>query len=261
MKKYIVFSMALILGFGANAASIDIARSVCPGIADGIGKIKIAAGVSVGTSAVGAVAGGVAAGAGFMKQSYDRQNAEKKNKAVNDLVAMDGKPDADIGKLKEIAEGISGGDEKEPAAPDAKSQTLGNVRTAGAFVSGGAQGVSAALAFIGMKQLDDLANDMDACQDAVAAVEREMTELRFSEPENPNIAPMQRIVDSCKGMYSKNIRDIKSKLSAAGIVSSIGGALGIAGGITSAIAVSKEKGGADATATADGGTAGRRKPF
>ncbi|MDR1071749.1 MAG: hypothetical protein LBL21_03860 [Rickettsiales bacterium] len=128
-----------------------------------------------------------------------------------------------------------------------KSNTLGNVRTAGAFVSGAGGVVGAATSFAGLKTLDDLIANMNACDLYVREIDRQAAELRLAAPDDASPSKMQLIADSCKGMNSKNIADVKDKMKAAGILSVVGAVAGITGGVTSAVAVSKEKQGASAT--------------
>ena len=75
---------------------------------------------------------------------------------------------------------------------------------------------------MGAKQLDDLVQNMDACSAAVDEIDRQSMELRFAAPDDPTLPTMNRIVENCKGMNSKNILDVKGKMKAVGQLSFIG---------------------------------------
>ncbi|MDR1027192.1 MAG: hypothetical protein LBL46_02135, partial [Rickettsiales bacterium] len=269
MKTTIYALTAALMISGANAAdnaadeikagyssSYETARSKCAGISDGVSALKVAAGISTGAAAVGMVAGGVAATAGFIKLDYDKKKAAEKNAAVKDFINfVESNDQSDNQRMLAIAKKITSEDAAQPTPTDAKSQFLGNVRTAGAFASGGTQGVAAVSSFIGIGGIDKLAADMEACTAAVREIDRQKTELQFAAPDDAMIPVMQKIVDGCKGLNPQNITDVKNKLAAAGIITAIGGAAGIAGGIASAIAVGNEKKGADPTKSDKGGTA------
>ena len=125
--------------------------------------------------------------------------------------------------------------------PNKQSQTFGNIRTAGAFVAGAGGTVGAITSFSGTKTLDDLILNMNACDFHIQDIKKLKDELSFAEPDDSTLSEMNRVIENCKGMSSKNIAEVKSKLRAAGILSIVGAAAGITGGITSAAAVSQEK--------------------
>jgi hypothetical protein len=128
-----------------------------------------------------------------------------------------------------------------------KSDTLGTVRTVGNFAAGGTSAVSAATSFVGMSQLDDLIKDMNACDSYVREIKEQRFELADEDPADALLPEMDRIIAACSGLNSSNIQDIKGKMMASGIISSVGAGTGIAGGVTSVIAGGKEKKGADPT--------------
>jgi hypothetical protein len=68
-----------------------------------------------------------------------------------------------------------------------------------------------------------------------------MSELRFAAPDDAGLAQMKSIVDNCKGMSSNNIADVKGKMKAAGIISAVGAAAGVVGGVTSIVANKKDE--------------------
>jgi hypothetical protein len=221
------------------------AKSVCRGLAGGIDNIKVMAGVSVGAGSAGTIAGGTALVSGLMKKKTDEKIAD-----LEDMTPIE---------LYKYAERL----EKEAKDLDAEkerlkqqSQTLGAVRTVGSFVSGGTQVAGAASSFIGLKQLDDLADNMDKCNKAVKEIDNLRLRAQVEIPdESATIAEMAKITNGCGRLDSGNIRNIKGQLTASGVIMSVGGVLGVAGGVTSAVAGNKEKTGASATtAGKDGGT-------
>ncbi|MDR1071638.1 MAG: hypothetical protein LBL21_03280 [Rickettsiales bacterium] len=233
---------------------LENARNACSGIAGGIDKIKIAAGVGIGAGAVGTLAGGAAVVSGVMKAENDKKIDELNQKlkqlsegSDQELMAAfaDGSIDDALSQL-----------ETELAAAEKKSQTLGTVRTVGSFVSGGTQAVGAASSFIGLRQLDELADNMDKCNKAVKEIDNLRLRAQIEIPdESATIADMARITNGCGRLDSGNIRSIKGQLTASGVIMAVGGVLGVAGGATSAVAGGKEKAGASAVAAGkDGGT-------
>jgi len=215
------------------------------------------AGIGIASGVLGTVGGGAAAVTGFMKYGKDDKISGVSN--PNDKLArlrrlVGGSVDELVAAANELRELIVyfNNDNKDRIAKDLaelanidkvkkESQTLGNVRTIGAGVAGATGAVGAVTSFAGTATLDKLIEDMNACDSYVREIESQKTELAFAAPDDATISQMNKIIESCKGMSSKNIADIKSKLKAAGIISAIGAAAGIAGGITSAMAVSKEK--------------------
>lgn len=123
-----------------------------------------------------------------------------------------------------------------------QSKVMGNVRTGTNFGAGVVQGGAVAVNLIGVAQIDEIVTNMNACDTYIREIEQQRNELLFAAPDDPDIARMGNIFESCKGMSSKNIADVKAKLRTAGIISAVGAGIGVAGGVTSAIAVSKEQG-------------------
>jgi hypothetical protein len=160
----------------------------------------------------------------------------------------------DNGELAELLDKMDSV-KAELAAAQKKSNTLGTVRTVGSFVAGGTSVVSAATSFVGAGALDKLVKDMNACDSYVREIKSQRAELEFVAASDPALEQMDRVIDGCSGLNSRNISDIKSKLTASGIVSAVGAATGIAGGVTSLMAGKREKNGALAAASGkDGGT-------
>jgi hypothetical protein len=273
MRLYIIL-FGIILGFGGYAASAqdggdqssadeikslyaasrDKASSYCSNIYDRIGKIKIAAGIGIGAGAVGTLTGGTATVAGIMKAKNDNLIDERlaqkaESFAESDEAMLEGLISGEIvGTFADIDNDIK--------KMKQYSQTLGTVRTAGSFVSGGTQAVGAASSFIGLKQLDELADNMDKCNKAIKEIDNLRLRAQVETPdESAIISDMARITNGCGRLDSGNIRSIKGQLTASGVIMSVGGILGVAGGITSAVAVGREKAGASgAAAGKDGGT-------
>ena len=273
MKKIFASVFAIFLMWGACAddnaavneiisrynASLGKAKASCAGLSEQIDKVKLMAGIGIGAGAVGTIAGGTALATGIMKSQVD-DDIQKYLKQQDDLDnILKSKDLSNPGSLVELRNALNAlNTQSDKMLTDAKnkSQTLGNIRTGGAFVAGAGGAVGAATSFSGTALLDKLAGDIDMCNSYVAEIEKQTTELRLESPDDPAIAGMSKIVESCKGLNSKNIADVKSKLTAGGILSVVGAAAGITGGITSAIAVSKEKAGASATTDGENGTKG-----
>ncbi|MDR3208717.1 MAG: hypothetical protein LBT45_02595 [Rickettsiales bacterium] len=269
MKKYLIIILAAIAPvsvfadaatdeiLGRYNASLGKAQSFCSALPEQIGRVKLMSGISLGATAVGTIGGGAAVATGIIKWNNDKKidgmvdpavvkaRAEELQTKAKDRTITPQEAD----ELVLLAKHIKDDKEKFPQAEkdlkDAKdhSNTMGNVRTAGAFVSGAGGAVGAATSLGSLKTLDDLITYMNACDSYVNEIDKQLMELRFAEPDNPAIAKMNAVVNNCKGMSSKNIADIKGKLKVGGVISAVGGAAGILGGITSMMA----KNGASAT--------------
>ena len=229
---------------GRYSTSLGKAKGFCSGLAGKLDSVKVMAGIGIASGAVGTIAGGAALTTGIMKSAEDLAAKSRKNaEALKELMAIAKKPnrtEGDVMAAFKILEGMNKS-EQQSSTVNARSQLLGNIRTGTAFAAGGTGAIGAITSFAGVGTLDKLIEDMNACDSYVREIESQKNELTFAAPNDSTITQMNKIVESCKGMSSKNIADVKSKLKAAGIISAIGAAAGIAGGITSAIAVSKEK--------------------
>ncbi|MDR1027472.1 MAG: hypothetical protein LBL46_03595 [Rickettsiales bacterium] len=253
MKKLLIFILSAGVAGPATAdgAASEIkarydgsyaeARAVCAGISAKIDGIKIMAGVGIGAGAVGTIGGAVATIAGILKYSRDKIALKKPTgeeiSAAGSELASASKSPVDLTAPAGAAPGKS---------YDKKSVMLGNVRTIGAGVAGAGGAAGAITSFMGAGKFDELISDINACGAHIVEMERRKTELSFAAPDDPALPGMEKIIAGCKGMSGKNIADVKGRMTAAGILSAVGGAAGIAGAITSAVAVSKEKRGADA---------------
>ena len=239
MKK-IVLILTFILFAAPAAADADVAeiierynislgdaRAYCSGLSEQINSIKALAGIGVGAGAVGTIAGTTALVTGIMKYNEDQRILKISNMSFQELRQFLTEHETEYRKLI------------------ARSQTLGHIRTAGAFVAGASGAVGAVTAFSGAGNIDDLVENMNACNSNVQDIEKQMIELRFMDPDHSAIAQMSRIVENCRGMDFRNIENVKGRLRTAGVLSVVGGVAGVVGGITSAMAVSKERQGAE----------------
>lgn len=250
-------------------ASHEKAKGLCAELTEQIDKIKIMAGIGIGVGAVGTIGGGAATVAGIMKAQSD----DKITKLEDEIIKYK-YSEADIGKmsrqevldmlnkfedyLREIEDKRTEAENKKKDLDKAiiDSQILGNVRTAGGFVAGAGGAVGAATSFVGLKTLDDLIIEMNACDSYVKEIDKQATELRMTAPDDPTLSKMNEIVKNCKGMSSKNIADVKNNMKMAGIIAAVGAVAGVAGGITSAAANKKEPGdGMNTVATISSGVA------
>jgi len=231
------------------AASYNRAMNFCTRLPAQMNGAKLAAGISLGTSALGTLAAGTALGTGIAKSALDNKIGAAQSKLDTLLAASDEEFKAAIADGSLLA--LLQENDKElsnlKAALDKDKQTsaaLGTVRTVGNFVAGGASAGSAISAFVGAAQFDNLIKDMNACDSHVRDIKGQRDELKALAPNDALLADMDDIVAACSGLNSRNIGDVKNKLTAVGIISSVGAATGIAGGITSAVAGSKEAHGA-----------------
>ena len=256
--------------------SYNSAMNFCTRLPAQVNGAKVAAGVSLGTSIVGTLAGGAALTTGIMKMGKDKEIGELYDSmeehrsmaagglpvnttpaeadayvaAAEKFISMsqaerDGLKEAN--DLIKIAYGMKimyERDMEKMQELSQKSATLGTVRTVGNFVAGGAGAASAISAFVGAGQFDALIKDMNACDSHVRDIRGQREELAAVAPADVALAQMDDIIDACAGLNSKNIADVKNKLVATGIISSISGAAGLVGGVTSAIAGAKENKGA-----------------
>jgi len=233
---------------GRYNTSLDKAKLFCPGLSEKIDFVKTMAGIGIGTGVGGTVAGGVATGAGFWKLHND--DVVGATKMMTKMEETRAKIDANVNSTSNAEDdefiknalGLANNKSKLPKpAKDLKkaeelSRGLGYVRTGGAFVAG-ATGLGGAIsAKFGTDTLDKLIADMNACDSYVREIEKQKDELTFTAPDNPTLAQMNKIVNSCKGMNSKNIAEVKNNLKTAGIISAIGAAAGIVGGGASIVA-------------------------
>ena len=224
---------------GRYNASFSKAQSFCIGLPGKIDSVKRMVGVSIGAGALGTVAGTAGAAAGFIKSSNDA-GAEKKIARLIELAAADDSKKMEAVKNLEMQKVLTYFLGDALSIQRGASKAYGWVRTAGSAISGAGAGVGAAAALGGVKTLDELILNMNACDAYVREIESQKNELAFSAPDNPNIAKMGGIVESCRGMSSRNIDEIKGKLKAAGIISIVGAAAGVAGGVVSAVAKNGE---------------------
>jgi hypothetical protein len=280
MKNIFVALLAIVIPAAAQAdaavdeimgrynASLGEARAVCAALPEQIDKVKLMAGVSLGAGALGTIGGGAAVVTGAIKWNNDKKIDGMTDPATIRARAEELQAKAraktitpkEAEELVLLARHVKDNKDKFPQMEknlrNAKdhSDTMGNVRTAGAAVSAVGGTVGAVTSLGGLKTLDDLIANMAACESHVNDIDKQKMELSFAGPNNPTIAKMDAIVKNCKGMSSKNIADVKSKLKVSGIISIVGAAAGVTGTITSAVAVSKEKQGA--SATSEDGTKG-----
>jgi len=256
------------------AESNENAQKFCSGLSGKLDVIKVMAGVSTAASAVGTAAAGTAFVTGLIKSSIDKNILEQVKKTAvnaNKLITMGEKEffsNRDL--LKETLQNLKAQIRENDATRARltreltqlekdinKSRVLGTVRTAGLFVAGGTSAVAATTSFMGASQFDELAKNMNACDSYIKEIKDQRTELAALKSSDQLLTQMDNIVISCSGLNSGNIIDVKSKFLATGIISSVGAATGLAGGITSAIAGHKEKQGAlGAQSSKDGGTKG-----
>ena len=239
---------------------------ICDELPSQINKIKLSAGIGIGTGAIGTIGGTTAVVTGMMKSKQDKKASD-----IRALLAMnedDFEKAVDQGKVTEVFKNLTNQNDtennkaalsKEKQEINEKSQKLGNIRTISSGVAGVANTGGAIVSFMSAKDFDKIISDMDECEMVVEKIDNLKSRAEVETPDDTStIEKMQTIVDSCKGLNSGNIKDIKNKMFAAGVASSIGGVTGITGAILSASAVKKEKGDASIAtkSKAEGGTKG-----
>jgi len=231
--------------------AIDRAADICPGIARDIDRIKIMAGVGIAGSAVGAVTGVVALHRGIKKWQAD-DNIRDLGITLEALRAARDTGDraavlAMLNNLADIQAEIEA-TEQAIGAARIESQRLGNSRTNNSLISGGAQAVSATATLGGADSLGNTIINIEVCSSAINDIQAIVNEMIMANSyEIALIERGQNIIRACRGMDAENIAVVRGRLRTAGIVSVIGTAAGITGGVTSAIAVNREAAGASAT--------------
>ncbi|MDR3126448.1 MAG: hypothetical protein LBT92_02345 [Rickettsiales bacterium] len=228
----------------------EAARGACSSIPGSINSLKIASGISTAASAVGTLAAGTALTVGLVKASMDKdlEVLERAQWLVNhgeeagEMSAVDLLPI--MQKLKELADNDKNFAEmlKEQQK---KSKSLGKVRTAGLFIAGGTSAVASVSSFIGASGFDKLMSDMRECTKHVtriASINNVVNEYLAKAPVmESKYGPLlsganvraDRLAAGCRPFNIENISSIKSQMIASGVVSAVGTATGIGGGIVS----------------------------
>jgi len=286
MKKVLVLLLISFLPWAVRAADGDDvptqygatvarARSACGSLPDKLNAVKLLAGISTGAGVVGTLGGGTGLVAGGIKLATDVELGNAPDPAVKlarlkELEQVASQPDdnALITALPEVFEldeyfmkGKANMDQANLDMLRSRSHTAGNVRTVGAFVGGAGGAGGAAVSFISLKTFDEIIEAMNECMTGVAEIGRQRMELMAVNPGDASLAEMSRIVENCRGMNPRNIDEIKNKMKTAGIASAVGGAAGLAGGVTSVMAqsgnpVADPKTGLNAASTVLSGVSG-----
>ena len=253
--------------------ALQIITEVCPNISEGIRRLKVMAGVSIVGGSVGIAGGTTAIVMGYLKakedrdllrqEQYMREYAQRMEEIANEIEAMS--PEEFflfIATQVEFERWLEAN--RAHAAGMARSQMFGNIRTGAAFVAGAGHIVSATSAFLVGHGgnfgdlLDALESDMRECNNAAETIMYVRNSLSLMHGADFNhLARLSSIAENCGGFNPENVQSIRNRMRAAGWVHAAGAATGIAGGITSAIAVRQE--GASPVAlgardAADGGT-------
>ncbi|MDR1826565.1 MAG: hypothetical protein LBQ49_02635 [Rickettsiales bacterium] len=273
MKKVLAFLSILTIPALAHAAgdpgdissrfnaAREAARASCVGISEKINQVKIMAGISLAGGGVGLIGGGVGGVAGVMKVEQDdkvkslggRIDAfgEKMAEAeglipVYENMSAEGRSVAGFDRFLALYDEIGGGAEKYRKAGEGrdeavkKSGAFGKARTVGSFVGGAGGAAGAVTSFLGTKTIDELIVDMNACDSYRVEIENQRMEMIFADSANPDMDVMTKIVEGCKGMNPRNIAEIKKQMTTAGVISAVGAAAGIAGGVISMSANTKD---------------------
>ena len=233
----------------ATVYDLDVAvqnvRDNCLGIGSKLGHLKTLAGVSTGVNAVGTAVGAGALVAGIVKERVD-QDYEKIRAKIAKLIAEDTDPEihiiADEEKFnKQIDEFLNGdsddvADTKTDSAKmkelEAKSKTLGNVRT-GLLATNTATQVAGAVLSSQTKASGDLKEQINKCIAAADDLKESMMQARL---EGKDTTQVKRIVDACSEYKYADLSKINNLATGATVTSSIGAVAGGVGTITSAVA-------------------------
>ena len=249
-KSFIIYSFCvgvfLPLSASADVSALNSALTTtynaCAGISNDLTNLKKMAGINTAVTAVGAVSGGVALGAGIAKANVDRELQELIEKVKR---LIDEKSKIPVEKLdvsnqnqfnQQLSE-ISGYSEisstnEKISALEQKSKTLGHVRT-GTLAASTATNVAGAI-IAGTNNVDkDLENRIENCKKAVSNLQRSVAQAKM---DGEDISKAQQIITACKEYNYVDISTINSKSKGAMISSIVGATTGAVGTITSASA-------------------------
>jgi len=121
------------------------------------------------------------------------------------------------------------------------------MRTATALTAAGTSGATAALGFIGAKELDKIMDDVKACNDRVGDIRNERSKLIAALPDgqaetDQTSQDMANIMGKCRGFDLNALESIKKRFTASGVVSAVGAGTGVISGVTSIIAKNGDTG-------------------
>ena len=254
-EEIVPISAEPITPIGVDLAARANALETCSRVQDGIRSIMILGGVATGASAVGTVAGGVGVYAGIQARSYDEEfiaglwtelpnQISALNTDINAVFPAAGPVDTvgnnaeqinriatELPRLEGIVNGV-GEDGQPPRTPPTVAQVeaaliqagieghtnrYGRVRTVAAFTAGGANLVAAGSAIAGRVTVDfnQIVSDMEMCE-RTAQMTGDFNAMTV-----------------CTGFNRQNIETIRNNLTIAGVVSVVGTAAGVYGGIRS----------------------------
>ena len=240
---------------GIEAAMVAAARGraleACRSLDDGMRSLLILTGVTVGAGVVGVGAGAAGAVTGFMQTAEDRDNfvaLMANQEGISEVLTVrEERFDASIGQMEDnmtpdlavqqeadvlFFEGLqraaspqdrvrfiaANTDRADMELVSQRSQVLGQVATVSTFAAGGANVIAAGTAITARvtADFDQIRQDMGDCE----AFARQVV-------TDPNV------LRSCQGFNAQNIDVIRNNLAIAGVVSVLGGAAGIYGGVRS----------------------------
>ncbi len=216
----------------------DATRIVCSGISDEIAKISNISIANTAVSAAGTAASGGALAAGIAKSreeaEIDRLVAEICNAGGCTADGVAAMSDADffanvmhpMAQIAELQQRIE------------KSKTLGNWRTG---LMAGTIGTNLATAIMSGLNIDqsDLVQHVDACNQMLETIPMVVGELKSSglnPVENPVIQKLDAVSTWCNKINIDDIEKIEKRMKAVMGTSIAGGAIGIVGTATSAVA-------------------------
>ena len=250
MKVFVSGILLLVSCMPAFAvSSLDVAianvRSSCGAISVELADMKMQAGIGTAVSAVGAVTGGVAVGAGMAKADVDSQIAHWRS-VLNAMSAQD-KASGVVYEEINMADlnGLSADDvvlaelenpNEKLSALEQKSKKLGNVRT-GTLATSTAANIAGAVVAGTNRIKGDLQQKIDSCIASVTELSRVRMQARLDgSADDVQLANAEKIIAECGAWETVNVSSIDKRAQGATISSGVGAGLGLVGTITSATA-------------------------
>ena len=232
-------------------AAVENVRAACGSISGDLERMKTMAGINTAVTSVGTVAGGVALGTGVAKASVDKEILEQKrqideilqssgmiklsseDELLNVLGQMFEQTGTEFGR--DVAMSVNARRD-EIARLDAKSKTLGNVRT-GTMATAAVTNIAGAVSAGTNRVQGDLKTRIDNCLITVKQLANVWGGARLAKSATDvELQQAEKIMRACNVWETVDVDAINKKSKGAAISSGVGAGLGLAGTITSASA-------------------------
>lgn len=263
MHKYVL--SLLIGGVITNGAfatgvyeNILNVQKACSGISESMHDLKVKAGIGTAVSAVGAVSGGVALGAGIAKQKTDDEinrfpdeiyalaKRRVQQDGINSLDATKLKSDIDAYIATKQSSGTNNAKTLDQLTEESRKQ--GNLRTGFVGAATATNIASTALAATN-KVGDDLEKNIGDCITAVQDLAKAKFIATVEQNEEPAVlSRAETIVTACRDYEFVDLKPINNRAIGAAVASGIGIGTGVVGTITSALANTDKPGSGNADA-------------